>query len=481
MIRLRPVIFVLGIVVSALAILMLLPALVDALADFRDDASIFIASAGFTFFIGVSSVLAANAGEPEIGVRESFVVIVLGWALAAGFGALPLAFSNLGLSPAAAYFEAMAGVTTTAASIITGLDSAPPGILLWRALLQWLGGFGTIAVAIAILPALQVGGMQIFRIETGRQRVLPRAAAILTSVGVIYVGLTAVCATLLWLAGMTGFEAVLHAMATLSAGGFSTSDQSIAHFHSTLIEAILILFMIVASLPFLLYLQALRGTTRRLFRDEQVSWLLSGLVIAVFAMTYWRWQHDGVMFAPALRESAFNVVSMFTGTGFTTADFDSWGGVAISGFLFMMVAGGCAGSAAGGIKMFRFLVIYEAADAQIKRLIQPSGLFVPVFNGRPIPDAAANAVMGFFFLFAASFAFLAMGLAAMGLDLLTSLSGAAAALANVGPGLGPTIGPEGGYELLPDGAKWLLSFGMLVGRLDIYAVLVLFMPAFWRG
>ena len=440
MIKFRPIVFLIGILLSALAVVMLIPVLVDVLTGYSRDASVFAVSAGFTLFIGVSAVLAARADEPEIDVRQSFVLAALGWAVAAAFAALPLGFSDLGLDPTSAFFEAMAGVTSTAATAITGLDGAPPGILLWRALLQWFGGFGMIAIAITVLPVLQVGGMQIFRLESagGAQRVLPRAAQILTGVGLIYVGLTAACATALWATGMTGFEAVVHAMTTISTGGFSTSDQSIAHFRSGAVEAIVILFMILGSLPFLLYLQA-------------------------------------------LRMAAFNIVSVVTGTGFTTASYDTWGGVAIAAFLFLMVVGGCAGSTSSGIKIFRFQVIYEAADVQIKRLIQPSGLFVPEFNERPIPDTVANAVMGFFFLFAASYAILALGLGAMGLDTLTCLSGAASAIANVGPGLGPVIGPEGNYAALPDGAKWLLSFGMLVGRLDLYTVLVLFVPAFWRG
>ncbi|HLF58968.1 MAG TPA: TrkH family potassium uptake protein [Alphaproteobacteria bacterium] len=483
MIKFRPIVFLIGILLSALAVVMLIPALVDVLTGYSRDASVFAVSAGFTLFIGVSAVLAARADEPEIDVRQSFVLAALGWAVAAAFAALPLGFSDLGLDPTSAFFEAMAGVTSTAATAITGLDGAPPGILLWRALLQWFGGFGMIAIAITVLPVLQVGGMQIFRLESagGAQRVLPRAAQILTGVGLIYVGLTAACATALWATGMTGFEAVVHAMTTISTGGFSTSDQSIAHFRSGAVEAIVILFMILGSLPFLLYLQALRGSPRRLLRDGQVFWFLGMAAAAVVLMTYWRWHHDGEPLPQALRMAAFNIVSVVTGTGFTTASYDTWGGVAIAAFLFLMVVGGCAGSTSSGIKIFRFQVIYEAADVQIKRLIQPSGLFVPEFNERPIPDTVANAVMGFFFLFAASYAILALGLGAMGLDTLTCLSGAASAIANVGPGLGPVIGPEGNYAALPDGAKWLLSFGMLVGRLDLYTVLVLFVPAFWRG
>lgn len=483
MIQLRPIVFAIGVLLSALALLMAIPAVADWLSGYGRDASTFAVCAGFTLFVGVSSVLATGGGDSEFDIRQSFLFAGLAWLAAAAFSALPLAFCNLRLSTTDAFFEAMAGVTATAATVITGLDSAAPGILLWRALLQWFGGIGMIAMAIAVLPILQVGGMQLFRLEAAKagRRALPRAAQILSGVALIYFVLTTVCATALWAAGMTGFEAVLHAMATVSTGGFSTSDQSIAHFRSAGVEIILIVFMILGGLPFLLYLQAMRGSPRRLFADGQVHWFIGIVAWAVAVMTYWLWHERGEPFITALRESAFNVVSVVTGTGFTTTNYDSWGGAAVAGLLFLMVVGGCAGSASGGIKVFRFQVIYETANAQIKRLIQPSGLFVPQFNDRPIPDAVATAVMGFFFLFAVSFAMLALGLSLTGLDPLTSLSGAASALANVGPGLGRVIGPSGSFEELPDTAKWFLSFGMLVGRLDLYTVLVLFLPAFWRG
>ncbi len=483
MIDLRPVAFVIGIMLAGLALVMTVPALVDAMNGYGRDASMFGVSSAFTLFVGVSCVLAARAGSLQFDIRQIFLLASLGFAVAALFAALPLYASNLGLDAAAAYFEAMASVTTTAATAITGLENAPPGILLWHALLQWLGGITAIGVAIAVLPALQVGGMQLFRLEAAgaAERALPRAAQIVAGVAVIYAALTAICASALWAAGMTGFEATVHAMTTVSTGGFSTSDQSIAHFHSPAIEAIVILFMVLGALPFVLYLQALRGNPGRLVRDSQVLWFLSALVAAVSVIALWQWWHLARPWDRALRESAFNVVSMITGTGFTTANYDGWGGLALTAFLFFMVAGGCAGSASGGIKIFRFEVIYATANAQIRRLIQPSGLFIPYVNGKPVPDSVASSVMGFFFLFAVIFGLIALGLAAMGLDLLTSISGAASALANVGPGLGPVIGPAGNYAALPDGAKWLLSFGMLLGRLELFAVLVLFTPAFWRG
>jgi len=481
MIEFRPIIFILGILLVVLAAAMMLPVLTDFAAGYGDDAANFAISAGATLFIGVSAMLAAHAGAIHLEIRQTFVLAVLGWAAAAGFAAIPFAMSNLGLDAADAYFEAMAGVTATAADTFVGLGSVSPGLLLWRALLQWLGGMGAIALAIAVLPALRVGGMQLFQIETvERQRALPPATEVVISAGVIYVVLTAVCATALWGAGMTGFQAVLHAMATVSTGGFSTSDQSIASFHSLAIELVIILFMILSSLPMVLYLQALRGSPRRLVADSQVLTFLAVLAVAVGLITVWQ-LHLGDDFGPALRMSAFNVVSIITGTGFTTADYSEWGGLTLVAFLFFMVIGGCAGSASGGVKIFRFQVTAAAARAQIHRLVQPSGVFLPYVGGRPVPDAIAASVTGFFFLFAASFGIFTLALTAMGVDLLTSVSGAVSAIANVGPGLGPTIGPDGAYNILPDGAKWLLSFAMLFGRLELIPVMVLLVPAFWRG
>ena len=481
MFEFRPIVFILGALLAILAAAMLPPALADYVAGEESDAANFVISAGATLFIGVSAMLAARAGEIHLDIRQLFALSVFGWTAAAVFAAIPFAMSNLGFDASAAFFEAMAGVTTTAANSFVGLDGAPPGILLWRALLQWMGGMGAIALAIAVLPALHVGGMQLFQIETSeRQRALPAVAEFVFSAGVIYVVLTAICATVLWSAGMTGFEAVLHAMATVSTGGFSTSDQSIAHFDSVGIELALILFMILSSWPMVLYLQAVRGNPRRLINDSQVVTLLGILVVAIMLMTAWLW-HSGEAFAAALRMSAFNVVSIVTGTGFTSADYSEWGGLALIAFLFFMVIGGCAGSASSGIKIFRFQVITAAARAQIRRLIQPSGLFLPHVGGRQVPDHIAASVTGYFFLFAVTFSLITLVLTAIGIDLLTAISGAISAIANVGPGLGPTIGPDGAYNIVPDTAKWLLSFAMLLGRLELIPLMVLIMPAFWRG
>jgi trk system potassium uptake protein TrkH len=418
----------------------------------------------------------------KISIRQAFVLTTVVWVVIPSFAALPLAFADLQLSYTDAFFEAMSGLTTTGSTVMLGLDSTPPGILLWRALLQWLGGIGIIAMAIVILPLLQVGGMQLFRMESSdtSDKVMPRTTQIVTYISVLYVALTALCAVLYWTGGMSGFDAVTHAMTTIATGGFSTHDASVGYFNSPAIDATATMFMLIGGMPFVLYLQALRGAPLRLIRDSQVRWFLATVVIAVLSMWFYlEGDLEGQVFKNFFRV-AFNVVSVITGTGYSTEDYSAWGPFAVSVLFFLMFVGGCAGSTTCGIKIFRFQVLYATAKNQMYRLLQPHGVFIPYYNRRPIPETVTESVMGFFFLYALAFAVIAMGLGLLGLDFLTAASGAATAISNVGPGLGPRIGPAGTFATLPDAAKWLLSFGMLLGRLELFTVLVLLLPSFWR-
>jgi len=481
-IHFRPVFFVIGILLTTLAVVMILPALVDGAAG-NPDWTVFAASAALSLFIGVSLIIGNWAPHFNMDVREAFLLTTLAWLVAAGAGALPMAFSGLHLSFTDAYFEAMAGITTTGSTVIVGLDAAPPGILLWRALLQLLGGAGFMVMAIAVLPFLRVGGMQLFRMESSdrSEKALPRVAEVASGITVIYLALVAIDATALWIAGMSGFEAVCHAMTTLATGGFSTTDQSIGHFHSAAIEGITTVFMLLGGMPFVLYLQAVQGKPRQFFRNSQIRGFLGLYAAAVGTLVLWQWLSGGESLAQALRDVSFSVASIMTTTGFTTVDYQTWGGFAVVTILFLTVVGACTGSTAGGIKIYRLEVLYSTAKAQFHRIVQPHGLFVPHYGGKPIPDQVASSVMGFFFLFALTFATLSLALGASGLDFLTSLSGVATAMANVGPGLGAIIGPSGNFAGLPDSAKWFLSLGMLLGRLELYGVFVLLWPEFWRG
>ena len=457
------------------------PLVVDAAAG-RDEWWVFAGSAGLTAFFGVTMILTTRSPMRRMNIRQAFILTTGSWLVLTVFSALPFAFSDLGLSYTDAFFEAMSGITTTGSTVITGLDSAPAGILLWRALLQWLGGIGIIVMAIAILPMLRIGGMQLFRMESSdhSEKAMPRVTQVASGIGFIYLALTAICAAALWAVGFDGFDAIVHAMTTIATGGFSTSDGSIGGFGNAPAELIITLFMIVGGLPFVLYLQAVRGRPVALYRDSQVRWFLTVIAACVLVLGIWHHFTTGASLGQSYREVAFNVVSIITGTGYSSADYGNWGAFAVGMFFFLMFVGGCAGSTTCGIKVFRFQVLYATAEAQVHRLVQPHGVFVPHFNNRPITEEIAGSVMGFFFLFVITFAAIALALGAIGLDFITAVSGAATAICNVGPALGGIIGPAGNFSTLPDAAKWVLSAGMLLGRLELFTVMVMFAPSFWR-
>ncbi|MEM1399892.1 MAG: TrkH family potassium uptake protein [Pseudomonadota bacterium] len=482
MLDLRPVFFVVGLLLSVLAFAMLVPAAVD-LALRNEDWQVFAGSSAVTLFFGMSLFLSSRRSAFDLNIRQAFILTVTSWVTIAAFAALPFAFSELGMSYTDAFFESMSGVTTTGSTVINYIEGAPPGILMWRALLQWMGGIGIIVMALSILPMLRVGGMQLFRMESSdtSEKVLPRAAQIATSIALVYVALTLICAAIYSLAGMTVFDGVAHAMTTIATGGFSTKTLSISYYDNALIDATGTLFMLLGGLPFVLYLQAVRGRFLPFVQDSQVRWFLSIVVVSVGLMaaylTYGPQEKEAV---EALRLASFNVVSIITGTGYATDGYDDWGMFALVAFFFLMFAGGCAGSTSCGIKIFRIQVLYANVRVQIGKLLHPHGVFISYYNRKPIPDAVMDSVMSFFFLFIICFGVLSMALGLTGLDFLTAVSSAGTAIANVGPGLGPIVGPVGSFAPLSDEAKWLLSFGMLLGRLELFTVLVLFSPQFWR-
>jgi len=478
----RPIFLVVGILLAILAVSMLLPAAADAIVG-NPDWQVFVVASALTLFVGIALALTTRASGLKLSLRQAFVMTTVSWLALTLFAALPFMFSELELSFTDAFFEAMSGVTTTGSTVITGLDSVPPGILMWRALLQWLGGIGIIVMAIGLLPMLRVGGMQLFRMESSEttEKAMPRVAELAMAIGGIYVALTLVWTALYWWAGMTGFEALIHSMTTIATGGYSTSDGSIGHFDSVLIDIIATGGMIVGSLPFLLYLRTVQGDYGALTRDSQVQWFFSIVGLAVLTASMFLWLEGGFEPLSALRYGMFNVVSIITGTGYATSDYWLWGGFAGPIFFYIMFIGGCAGSTTCGIKIFRFQVLWAATVTQFNHLLQPHGVFIPYYNNRPIPDEVITSVLSFFFVFGVCFALLAVGLGMLGLDYVTAISSAATALANVGPALGPIVGPAGTFQPLPDAAKWLMSAGMLLGRLELFTVLILFSRAFWRG
>ena len=482
MLDLRPILSVVGILLLVLAASMAVPALLDLALGHRDW-TVFAISGAVTGFVGGALFLSTRGvGWPHISVRQTFLMTTLSWVALTAFASLPFVFSELEMSLTDAFFEAMSGITTTGSTVISGLDHAPPGILLWRALLQWLGGVGIIIMAIALLPILRVGGMQLFRTESSdtSEKALPRAAQLAGMIAVIYVLLTAVWAVMMMAAGLAVFDAVAHAMTTIATGGYSTRDGSVGAFDNVSLDYIVTAGMIMGGMPFVLYLKAVRGNLMPLLTDSQVRTFLALLGVVILLMVAHNVLGVGMELADAVRYAAFNVVSVMTGTGYATTDYGAWGSLAVVTFLFLKFIGGCAGSTTCGIKIFRFQVLYSVARTELRRMLRPRAVFVAHYNRRPIGGDVAESVLGFFFLFVMCFAVLAGLLGLMGLDFVTSVSGAATAIANVGPGLGDIIGPAGNFAPLPDQVKWLLCAGMLVGRLELFTVLVLFLPGFWR-
>lgn len=482
MIDFRPIFLVVGILLATLGCSMMLPALYDLTLG-NKDWIVFAAAACVTLFFGISLAFANRSQNRDLTIKQAFLLTTASWIALTAFAALPFYWSELNLSYTDAFFEAMSGITTTGATVLTNLDHTQPGILLWRALLQWLGGIGIIVMAIAVLPMLQVGGMQLFRMESSdtSEKILPRATQIAGSISLLYLTLTCTCAIGYYFAGMRLFDAVAHSMTTIATGGFSTRDASIGDYDNSLIEIVGIIFMILGSLPFVLLISALRGRASTLFGDSQVRWFLTIVLICITLAWIAQLGINEVQHSTAWRNAAFNVVSIITGTGYATTDYGIWSNFSATLFFCIMFIGGCAGSTSCGIKIFRFQVIFQSIKMRVLHFIQPNGVFIPRYNGHALAENVSRAVMSFLFLFLLSFAALSALLGVLGLDTVTALSAAASALNNVGPGLGPEVGPNGTFAKLPDLAKWLLSFGMLLGRLELFTVLVLFTPAFWRA
>ena len=467
---------------SLLAAAMIIPAGVDYVYGYADWTA-FLAASAITLFFGFGLLLSTRLRVNEnIGLRQAFLLTNAAWIFIGIFGALPFLLANTGMSLTNAVFESVSGITTTGSTVIPVIETMSPGILMWRALLQWLGGIGIIVMALAVLPMLSIGGMQLFKTESYEtpDKVVPRAAELAGGIFFVYGGLTLAWTLMLTIAGMPFFDAITHAMTTLATGGFSTRTESIGAFNNAAVEWVVVAGMIVGSLPFAHYLALTRGGWKNLRKDPQVRWFLS-LVIAFALIITWQLiatQEKSLI--EGLRLSVFNTVSIMTGTGYGSANFSAWGG-GVTALLFLsMFIGGCAGSTTCGIKMFRLQVLAANARIQLAKLLRPHAVVIPYFNKKPIPESVTDAVMGFFYLYILCFVVIAACLGLTGLDIETALSGAATAISNVGPGLGEEIGPAGNFAGLTNTAKWVMCAGMVIGRLELFTVLVMLMPGFWR-
>ena len=478
----KTVFFLIGILLIVLGASMLAPYSIQVL--YKENSHSFISSSFVTIFIGILFVLANLEKEFKLNLRQTFLFSTLAWVMVAIFGSLPFLLSANEFTISDAFFESMSGITTTGATIISDLDNSPKSILLWRAIMQWLGGIGIVVMAITILPLLKVGGMQLFKMEgpDTTEKILPRTIEVAAIIISTYIVLTFLCGLFYWLFGMTIFDSICHAMTTIATGGFSTHNDSIGFFKNSNIEIIASIFIILGSIPFISYLKFSQGNRKIFFNDVQIKGLIYLLAVSIVIMfLYLLFINFESSLIDKIRISSFNVISILSGTGYVTDDFGLWGKFSLVFFLFLMFIGGCAGSTACGIKIFRLQMLLIFLKDQIKKLIYPNSVIITKYNNQKISDDFIKSVIIFIFTFLFIFLIIAMLLSVSGLDFITSISGAASSISNVGPGLGDLIGPNGNYKMLPDLSKWILAAGMLLGRLELFAVLVLFFPSFWRN
>ena len=478
----KTVFFLIGILLIVLGASMLAPYTLQIILD--ENSHSFISSSFITIFIGVLFVLANLEKDFKLNLRQTFLFSSLAWLTVAAFGSLPFLLSNENFSFSDAFFESMSGITTTGATIISDLDNSPKSILLWRAIMQWLGGIGIVVMAITILPLLKVGGMQLFKMEgpDSTEKILPRTIEVAAIIISTYITLTLICGFFYWVFGMSIFDSISHAMTTIATGGFSTHNDSIGFFKNSNVEIVASIFIILGSIPFITYLKFAQGNRKIFFQDVQIKGLIYLLIISIVIMFFYLLfinYETGTL--DKIRISSFNVISILSGTGYVTDDFGLWGKFSLIFFLILMFIGGCAGSTACGIKIFRLQMLLIFLKNQIRKIISPNSVIITKYNNQKISDSFINSVIIFIFTFLFIFLLIAMLLSISGLDFITSISGAASAISNVGPGLGDIIGPNGNYKDIPDLSKWVLSAGMLLGRLELFAVLVLFFPSFWRN
>jgi len=476
----KTVFFTLGILQIILGVSMFIPIIAQFVYS-EIDSSFFGASI-VTIVFGSLFFLSNLDHDKKLNLQQAFLLTALSWLSIAIFGSLPFIFSTMELSITDAFFESMSGITTTGSTIISNLENTPKGILLWRAILQWLGGIGIIVMAITLMPIMNVGGMQLFKISSNdsSEKILPKSKEIALRLIYIYSGLTALCALSYWVFGMGKFDSLTHSMTTIATGGFSNYNQSIGYFNSVPIEISSMIFIILGSIPFIAYIKYLNGDKKIFFNDTQIKTFIKIVLFSILLMYLYLLTKNQSFFDTSIRSVAFNVISILTGTGYVTQNFSDWGQFPLIYFLILMFIGGCAGSTACGIKIFRVQILFQFISVQLKKIIYPRGIFKIKYENNNIDEKFLASIISFIFLYIVIFFIITALLSTSGLDLTTSISAAATSISNVGPGLGDIIGPNGNFSNLSDFSKWILSLAMILGRLELFAVLVLFIPSFWR-
>tara|TARA_Y100000996_G_scaffold160867_1_gene124499 strand:+ start:408 stop:1847 length:1440 start_codon:yes stop_codon:yes gene_type:complete len=475
----KTVFFTLGILQIILGVSMFIPIIAQFIYSEID--SSFFGSSIVTIIFGTLFFLSNLDHEKKLNLQQAFLLTALSWLSIAIFGSLPFVFSTIELSITDAFFESMSGITTTGSTIISNLENTPKGILLWRAILQWLGGIGIIVMAITLMPIMNVGGMQLFKISSNdsSEKILPKSKEIALRLIYIYLSLTTICAVIYWLCGMGSFDSLTHSMTTIATGGFSNYNQSIGYFNSLSIEISSMIFIILGSLPFITYIKFISGNRKIFLSDIQIKTFLKIIIASFIVLSIYLLikGENNLSFSSVL----FNTISILSGTGYVNAEFDGWGSFPLTIFLALMFIGGCAGSTTCGIKIFRIQVLYVFIINQLKKIIYPKGIFIIKYDQNSLDDKFIASIISFIYFYFVIFFIITALLSLTGLDFITSISGAATSISNVGPGLGPIIGPNGDFSSLPDISKWILTVGMILGRLELFAILVLFLPSFWRN
>lgn len=482
MFDLRPVGYVIGLLVTVLGLTMLAPLLADVVTN-NGEWHVFLRTSVLTVIAGslVAGACANSVGQ-SLNIRQAFLLTFGAWSVLPLFGSLPFMFGETELSFTDAYFEAVSGMTTTGSTVISGLDNLSEGLLLWRGILQWLGGLGIVIVALIFLPVMRVGGMQFFQSEgfDTLGKAMPRVMDLSSGLLNIYVGLTAILAMLYVLLGMNTFEAFVHAMTTMSTGGFSTTDDSFAAF-SPGAQYVGALFMVLASVPFVRLFQFVVGQPKPLFQDRQVRAYLVWLAYATLLVAAHRMWQDGEVSEEVFRNSLFNVVSIFSGTGYGDGDLLAWGPFPFMVVFLVGAIGGCTGSTGCSLKVFRYQILLRSFAARIRKLYAPSRVTVVTYSGTRVTEDVLNSIILMFTLFMLTFFVIAVGISLTGMPFLPSVTGAWTAVFNVGPAFGAEVTASGSLENFPETAKWLMTLGMFLGRLEIVAAAVLLLPSFWRG
>ena len=475
----KTVFFTLGVLQIILGVFMFIPFIFQFIYS-EIDSSFFGASL-VTIIFGTLFFLSNLDHDKRLTLQQAFLLTALSWLSIAIFGSLPFIFSDLNFSFTNAFFESMSGITTTGSTIISNLNEMPKSILLWRAILQWLGGIGIIIMAITLMPIMNVGGMQLFKVSNNdsSEKILPKSKEIALRLIYIYLSLTLLCGIAYKIFGMSFFDSLTHSMTTIATGGFSNYNESIGFFNSVSIEISAMIFIILGSLPFIAYIKFISGNKKILYNDSQIKSFFKIIIFSIVILSVYLVIGKSDEFS--FRSVFFNIISILTGTGYVNAEFDTWGSFTLILFLGLMFIGGCAGSTTCGIKIFRIQILYLFIANQLKKIVYPKGIFVLKYDQNPIDNKFIASIISFIYMYLVIFFILTVLLSLTGLDFVTSISGAATSISNVGPGLGSIIGPNGNFSTLPDISKWILALGMILGRLELFAILVLFLPSFWRN